>query len=126
MDFQERKRHSEYWQKRLEAKAVYSGVGKVWCPALSDWIVFNMKGFTHLVRKGKSLRPEKEQMRRFFLLRYAAQTLKDSKVKFTYKQEAAAGFWVFKKPYSDREIILVVRQIGTGQKHFFSVMDRLY
>lgn len=92
-------KNNDYWQKRIEAKAYYSSLGKIWCPAVSDWVVFNIKGFNHLVRKGRFLRSEQEQLRRFFL---------------------------FKKNYVGREVIVVVRQFAGGSNHFFSIMDRLY
>lgn len=123
MDFQERKIHSEYWQKRLEAKEYYSSLGKVWCPTLSDWVVFNAYGFNHLIRKGGSLRSEKEQMRRFGLLRFIINIITDYEIDLFVRQGEEVFFWGLEKTIGDQIITIVIRQFKGGPKHFFSIMN---
>lgn len=114
----------KYWQKRMEAKKCYSNIGEVWCGALNGFVTFNGKGFTHLIRKGKSLRREKEQLRRFRLLKYAAQTLVSPSVQPVLRKEKLVNFWTFNKSYPNRIVIVIVRQFNGGKKHFFSIMDK--
>jgi hypothetical protein len=67
------------------AKVLYRKIGKVWCPALNDFIAFDNAGFQHLIRKGKELRPKSEQRWRFDLLEYAKGVLSNPGVTFSHE-----------------------------------------
>lgn len=123
MDLQGGKKNSEYWQKRLEAKAFYSSFRRIWCPALSDWVVFNNQGFNHLLRKGASLRSEKEQMRRFRLLKLVVSILTSHDTTLVLRRGKGVKFWGLEKSFEQQVVTVVVRQADKGQKHFFSVMN---
>ena len=53
---------------KQEAKFIYSKIDRTWCPALNDYVEFNSRGFRHLIRKGRLLRSDSEQKRRFVLI----------------------------------------------------------
>ncbi len=46
------------------AEAFYFGLGRVWCPALDDFVHFEKLGFRHLLQKGRKFRIKSEQHRR--------------------------------------------------------------
>lgn len=66
-------------------------------------------------------------MKRFGLLSKVPEILKDTNANVSYRSEFRDGrvvhYWAFSKEKEDREIRVVVRQIGNGTKHFYSVMD---
>jgi hypothetical protein len=91
------------------------------------YVAFNNIGFKHLIRKAK-VRSKKEQMKRFNLLRTVPDILKDPDAIVSYRSEFRDGrmvhYWAFsKEKEGTTKIRVVVRQIGNGIKHFYSVMD---
>ncbi len=40
-----------YQKEKKKAKEFYAAIGRVWCPALDEHVVFNNTGFRHLIRK---------------------------------------------------------------------------
>ncbi len=132
-----------YNKSRQKARDIYNKIGSIHCPALKDELVaFNRIGLNHLIRKGDNLRPKNEQKRRFILLQYVENiitdqnadiefrkySIKEKKSKFGNKImiQSDAYFWTFSACIRDCKIKVVVRQVGNGQKHFFSIMgDRV-
>ncbi len=131
----------EYEQLKLKAKKAYSKIGRIHSPALNDeYVAFTNKGFTHLIRKGRNPRPRSEQAKRFLLIPYAEQIIKNPKATILYRSNetkyyinrhgqkilttSTARFWTFVDIIKDTKIKVVVRQLNQGQKHFFSIMER--
>lgn len=122
--------------KRL-AKISYDTVGSVESHHLKSKIVFNSVGFRHLVWQGKTPRRRREQIRRFALLPYAAGIIKNpigkieyrtgeelSKTKWHHKKmngKSVAQFWGFVGKVDGKRVKVIVRQVGKGEKHFFSI-----
>lgn len=130
-----------YFEIKLQAKVLYSKIGRVISPALgNDFVYFNRLGFSHLLRKGHIPRPKSEQKRRLKLLRYAESIVKNPKAKIYYRQteekyiinrhgqkiltNSIAKFWTFVEKIEGKEIKLVIRQLGDGNKHFLSIMEK--
>lgn len=128
-----------YEQSKVKAKQIYSKIGRVPSPALSgDYVVFNSTGFTHLMRKGRIPRTRNEQKRRFCLLEYVEQIVKNPKAVIEYKQKeikyfinrhgekmlttSVANFWTFIEEIKGCKIKVVIQQLNNGQKIFLSVM----
>lgn len=112
------------------AKTEYKKIGHVECPAFrGERVYFTKDGFTHLLRKGSDIRPDKEQLRRLKLLPHAASILRGSKYAHSQKlnivDDCPAYFWTFSKTINSIPIRVVVRQLGNGRKHFFSIMDEI-
>jgi hypothetical protein len=111
------------------AKQYYKNIGKVICPALENReVVFLMSGFKHLIYKDKKFRPVAEQLRRFESLYFAKQIIESAEVVDQYRKGRddliPAQFWAFDKKIYDQEIRVVLRKIGVGPIHFFSVRSR--
>jgi len=120
---------NEYYKKKLNgAKKLYFNIGAISCPALNNKIVyFDRSGFRHLLRKGKKHRDVKDQLRRFHLLSYATSIIKkgeqimDKKIDTSRVPEAY--FYRIGLAIEGKMIKVIVRQIGPGKLHFFSIMD---
>ena len=120
-------------------KLFYRRIGRVWCPALGEFIFFGREGFQHIIRKHGIPRPQKDQRRRISLLPFAEMVIEDSGSKIVQrKQESArvikfgekevsvppADFWTLTKDFDGRTIAVVIRQFKGKPKHFFSVYDK--
>jgi hypothetical protein len=116
-----------YDEIKKEAKALYSGIKRVWCPALSDEIIFSNNGFRHLIRNGNRPRYKSEQGRRFALISIAKEILENSQ-DFTRRDIDSGGkkvvFWAFTEQRNNMTIKVVVRQIEGQKKKFLSVFQR--
>lgn len=108
---------------KREAKKAYDKIDRVWCPALNDYVAFRKAGFRHLIWKGPAPRLKSEQKRRFTLLPYVEKILQNPNNSVIYKSEGDAKFWGFTDRQNERIIRVVLRQIGEGEKHFFSVFE---
>lgn len=128
---------SSYEEVRKKAKEFYGKIGRVWCPALNDYVVFNSVGFRHLVWKGAEQRPQKEQERRFGLMSNAKNILATHCGAVEFREEIEMGivrkhgikmrrlsrarFWGLSDERGGKTITIVIRQIGYRNKHFFSI-----
>jgi hypothetical protein len=112
---------------RQKAKEYYKTIGRVWCPALNDYVVFNNKGFTHLLRKKGVTRMNSEQKRRLNLLADAIKIIADpltnpvAQIKYA---RHPVNFWKFTGEKDGQKITVVVRQLPDGIKHFYSVYSK--
>lgn len=118
----------DYEECRRWAKKFYKNIGRISSPALNgDFVVFNNKGFKHLLRKAK-VRSKSEQMRRFKLLPYAVRIIRDPQVAVRFRKCLSNGqtvkYWVLTKMVFELRIKVVVRQVGDGSKYFYSAMSR--
>jgi len=128
-----------YEKSKQKAKATYSKIGSIKCPALDDDIVaFNSKGFNHLVRKGRLPRTKREQKRRFVLVKYIEGIVKNPEAVIEFRQNekkykinrhgeeilvtSNAKFWTLVEKIGDCEVRVVIQQIEQGKKTFLSVM----
>lgn len=117
-----------YKTLKREAKQFYSSLKKVWSPALNEDVTFNSSGFRHLVWQKKTPRRQKEQIKRFGLLPHVAEVINSPDKSFEYrrisKQTGDVQFWGFAKQIEVMQIKVVVRQVGNGNKHFFSIFEK--
>jgi hypothetical protein len=91
------------------------------------WVVFNNIGFRHLIRKAK-VRTRKEQMKRFALLYEAPEVLRDPNAtvvsyRIDENKNLPVQYWAIQREKNGAKIKVIVRQVGNGKKHFYSVMD---
>jgi len=117
--------HKEFIKK---AKEEYKKIGYVKCPAFDgEKVYFNKHGFNHFVRKSGVLRMIPEQIRRLNLLNTLTNIISTStdyqEYEKLYNKNPPAQFWSFVRRGDNGFVKVVVRQIGNGNKHFFSVMD---
>jgi hypothetical protein len=129
-----------YEKAKEKAKNVYSKIGRVQCPALNDELIaFTNAGFNHLMRKGRIPRTRNEQKRRFILIKYIENIIKNPKATILYERsetkvvknvhgdkvlvQSIADFWTFMDTVDGCRIKVVIRQLQPqGSKHFLSVM----
>ena len=106
------------------------------CPAFGgERVYFDKQGFNHLIRKGRVPREAKEAEERLEMIDYAQEIIAMSTEFASHRHSPAkqipngklmpsAKFWAFKGSMKLRSVIVVVRQIGSGHKHFFSIMRK--
>lgn len=128
-----------YEKAKQQGKQIYLKIGRIKCPALGDeYVLFTSAGFDHLLRKGRIPRTRNEQKRRFTLIPYVEQILKNPTARIVYRKtktkekvnrygekiliESTAHFWTFVDNVDDCIIKVVIRQLENKDKHFFSVM----
>ncbi len=103
----------------------YMKVGSIPCPAFdNERVFFTEEGFKHLIEKGRRLRGKKDRNRRFKLLLDVPPILFHAKNYSNYRKSEIGGsiahFWSIEQQL----LVVVIRQIGKGNKHFFSVFTK--
>jgi hypothetical protein len=121
--------HSENFNRINERKEFYYSVGHVPCKSLHGArVYFNRHGFNHLLRKNGSIRPINEVIERLSLLEKAVHMIRDLSNINEYKvmgtDKSKAHFWALIKKFDSLEIKVVIRKVGNGKTHFFSVYAR--
>jgi len=131
-----------YPKAKEKARKIYSKIGRIKCPALNDeYISFSRKGFDHLTHRGRIPRTRSEQKRRFVLLKYAENIVKNPKAIILYREkklkrktgrtnkygkniliDSKAKFWTFVENIDSCKIKIVTMQINNGVKKFWSIM----
>lgn len=130
----------EYENEKEQAWEFYKAMGQLWCPMLSDIVVFNRLGFRHLVRQKNMKRAIGEQRRRFALLCMVKRVIEDpdASVRFHRKPtmrtvrankekmrvSSYADFWEFTMRDGEKIVKVIVRQFPNGRKHFLSVYEK--
>ena len=118
------------WKEYLKKeKEKYKKLGNVKCSAFNDEeVYFNHYGFDHIVYKNGFPRPEDEVVARFGLLVHVINILKNLKSvdgeEKRINSKSSAYFWTIKYRVNDSlRIRIILRRIGEGRLHFFSIMD---
>jgi hypothetical protein len=117
------------WKEFIEkAKTEYYKVRNVSCPAFGNQLIhFNKHGFNHLLRKGRVPRSRYEQIQRIDLLPSAVHILKITKEIRGYRSNrignVTADFWTIRGVHNKKNIRVILRKVGKGVLHFFSVMQ---
>lgn len=118
--------------KKLKAEAAkfFAKNKFVRCPAFpKEKVTFNSKGLSHLFYKGSQkvfARPHQESEARVSLLPRALKIL--SLMPLSQEENVfevhgkKVKYWAFEGVVDGRRIKVVVRQIGNGTKHFWSVI----
>lgn len=118
-----------YKSTRRLARSLYRKIKKVICPILDgDEIYFNATGFGHLIRKLK-IRSRNEQKRRFRLIPFAKKIILESKLIEDYRERKAwkgkvIKEWALVHTFGILTVKLIIRQVGNGNKHFYSIMQK--
>src|SRR3989344_3639086 len=111
------------------ARSIYKKIIKVVCPILDgEEIHFNATGFGHLIRKLK-IRSRNEQKRRFRLIPFAKKIILESTTIEDYREKKAkkgkvVKEWALVHAFGILTIKLIIRQVGKGNKHFYSIMQK--
>ena len=131
---------SNYDKIREDAHQFYQAIGIIRCPAFDHQPVhFTAEGFNHLVYKGRRRERDKSvQIMKFKLLSKAADllkitttyqeydesltTIRKKRFKKTIQESTPVKYWGFVAIIRNFRIKVIVRSIGNGQKHFWSVI----
>ena len=113
---------------KKQIKEIFNRTKSVSCPAFSsERIIFNSKGINHLIYKGDRSRREMSRIKiNIRLLPRAIKLL--SRATFyqeetSYEKESKTyRFWTFEAVVAKRRIKVIVREVGNGKKHFWSVI----
>jgi len=121
---------SSFTQIRKQAKKDYQSIKCIKCPAFpGEEIKFNAKGFGHLFYKGANTarsRNSKEIETRTKLIPLAVKLLKIMPIWQEEDSSISNGktchYWSFEGVIENFRIKVIIRQIGKGGKHFWSVI----
>lgn len=112
----------------------YKTIKHCYCPALKQNIVFNSKGFQHLLFDGLGhARSNKERVYRLKLLSFVVTVIKKCQkiheyTKPTYSNKLGKNieYWVLKESVNKQKLIVTVilRRIGDGNIIFYSVWSK--
>jgi hypothetical protein len=110
----------------ITQKKKYYQIECIVCPVLdNEKVYFNNYGLNHLIRKRGKPRPIYDQRRRFKLLKYCFRVISDIDVEIKYEKivnkKGKAEFWCLSKKINKKEIKIIIRRVGTGKLHFFSI-----
>lgn len=116
-------------EKIKEFRKEYSKIRHIECAAFNgEKVFFNRHGMTHLTKKGRVPRNDKDILRRFFLFQFVHSILRNEKIVYEYRENSTntvvARFWTIKRKINGRIVKVLIRQFNDGTKHFFSVMDK--
>ncbi len=111
----------------LERKRGYKRIGFIKCASLNNMVVyFNSIGFNHLIHK-RPPRSREDQIYRLNLIPYATNIIEDKNLSIVYRSLNIKGklvhYWGLEKIFGNKSIRVVIRQVGNGRKHFYSIME---
>jgi len=126
-------------QIRLQAKEIYNKIGVIHCPYFIEQISFTSEGFNHIrYKKARSERHPKVQEIRYRLIKFAPEIIRNSKtlqehdiqklfieVEHNNRKEKVlkdVQYFGFIAIIDGWKVKVIVRQIGNGKKHFWSVI----
>lgn len=129
----------KFQRVKYKAEELYKTLGEIYCPYFGEKIIFNAKGLEHLKFKKKNhARSREDQHIRLKYLRLAPEILKLSKTiqgishaKSFEIIRSNARTEIMLKPVSYYEFIailedvrvrIIVKQIETGPKYFWSII----
>jgi len=122
--------NTEIKHLKQRAQTFFKDNKRIRCPAFPEEVVLNSKGLSHLFYKGSrktTSRSIKEIVVRLELLSRALKLLKmmslpQEESVFTDSKGRKCHFFAFEAVVDERRIKVIVRQVGNGKKHFWSVI----
>lgn len=122
------KTSSAEWNRlKKKTKKLFDELGSVNCPAFpKEEVRFNSKGRNHLFYKGpRSERSIKDISIRVRLIPHAIEILKKMPIpqeEDSYsKNKKKYQYWAFEGVIKNRRVKVIVRQVGRGKKHLWSI-----
>lgn len=116
---------------KSQAKIFFKKNKLVACPAFpKEKVTFNSKGLSHLFYKGSrkvATRSMKEIAVRVRLLPHALKVLKlmplaQEEDRLIDRKGKVCHYWAFEAVVYNRRVKVIIRQVGNGKKHFWSVI----
>ena len=126
--------YKTYKELLKEKRVWYKAVRKSYCPILNEDVIFNAKGFHHLLFDGLGhARSNKERMYRIGLLPLVIPVLKATTSVYEYVPQTYSKslnknveYWVLKETVGKQKtlVTVILRRIGTGGITFYSVWKK--
>lgn len=130
---------SNYDSLRDDTRAWYKSLKPIQSPALNNLVHFTSEGFEHIIfKRARAERDKSSQMMRLKLLPRAVklieqsttfqeyeETIKQFAVKRRKKNELISKkvvYWGIIAIVNERKIKVIIRKIGEGQLHFWSIV----
>ena len=117
----------KYNLRKALATENYKKIGQIYCPYFHEYVHFNNEGIHHITyRDWHSPRPKPDQYVRLKLLYLApaivslSQTLQDYGTKIVNNK--IVKYYIFTALLNTMATKVVIRQVGNGSKHFFSIV----
>lgn len=113
---------------KQKAKLIFAENKEIFCPAFpKEKIALNAKGINHLFYKNpRNIRKLREIETRIELVPRAIKLLK---IMPTHQEESSClfkgkriYFWSFEGIIDERRIKVIIKRVGQGKKHFWSVI----
>ena len=112
----------------MENKRIwYKKIQKCYCPLLKQDIVFNAKGFNHLLFNGLGKpRIEKERIYRLKLLTLSINVLQNASSVVEYTHHNTIEYWKLQECVGSKNqmIVVILKRIGKGQIFFYSIWEK--
>jgi hypothetical protein len=103
-----------------ENKKMYKLIGKIYCPALDILVNFNYDGWHHLLHDGLGKnRSQTQVIRRLRLMSISIQIIQCAKTITEKRSINKTEYWCI----SMSKVKVILRRIGNGRVHFYSIMD---
>ena len=129
----------KYEAIKTQTLAFYESQKPIFCPALNDHVLFTSIGFNHIMyKRHRAMRDQESQIMRFKMLPRAIrlieltttyQEFEKSEKLFEVKmqkkkvmQRKDVSYWGIIAIIDERKIKVVVRKIGNGKIHFWSII----
>ena len=130
---------SNYEKLREDAQSFYNDIGTIFCPLFKEKVYFNSEGFNHIVYNNpRSERERSSQIMRFKLLPLVCELIKITTTfqefeesvkevvvkshKKKIKKSKAVKYWGIIAIIKGRKIKVILRKIGNGSIHFWSIV----
>ncbi|MBX9803403.1 MAG: hypothetical protein K2Y04_11640 [Caulobacteraceae bacterium] len=130
---------SDYEPQKAVAQEIYARTKPVHSPAIGELVTFTAEGFNHVLFKGRrSERERSSQIMRFKLLPWAIRLIKHAntfqefeetnreyEVKVRKRRRLKTKlvrYWGIIAIFQERKIKVILRKIGNGQLHFWSIV----
>ena len=112
------------------ARRQYRKIKFVACPAFPrEKIIFNSKGFNHLFYQGSTKARTRAKLETSVRVKLLPRAIKLLRLMPLPQEESSYllekkryQFWAFEGVVDNKRIKVIVRQIGNGNKHFWSVI----
>jgi len=128
-----------YQKIREAAENFYKKIGCLNCPVFNNKkVYFNSEGFNHLVYKKSSERNKNDQIIKFKLLPIAKEivglattyqeydegmfNITRKKFKKRTVESVRVKYWALVAIIRNYKVKVIIRQVGDGNKHFYSVI----
>ncbi len=113
----------------LKTKSFYKSIGKIRSIHLGNaFVIFGNSGFKHLLMKKRRFRPIKEQYRKLSLLWSIKEVLNGDIINKSFRVNkdriyGSVEYHSITVKVKELNIKIIIRKIGNGNYHFWSIMD---